>query len=275
MGETRHGIFPTECPIQQYVERGRGQPFFSPDNMADFHKMVVDDIGEVISRQVIGRFIEYFIVEYRRVDGNFSADQVVYDNFFARFYFYAHHIGVSRSDQVVDFFFVHCKGVAHGSAGRCVILKIGDFLAFCFELCRCVECDVGFIIGKELIDIFTIYFFPFGLSVGSEIPSVTDSFVEFDTQPIEGFDDIGFCARDETLRVGIFDAENHVSAVLFGEEVVIEGGTYTADVQGSRGTWGETHTDFSFCCFHRICRVLFCGCKKQVYVLFPFIEFVE
>lgn len=92
--------------------------------------------------------------------------------------------------------------------------------------------------------------------VGRERNSLRNRLLRrFDTQPIEGFDDIGFCARDETLRVGIFDAENHVSAVLFGEEVVIEGGTYTADVQGSRGTWGETHTDFSFCCFHRICRV--------------------
>ena len=96
-------------------------------------------------------------------------------------------------------------------------MKIGEFLAFCFELFRCGECDVGFIIGKELIDIFTIYFFPFGLAVGSEIPSVTDSFVEFDTQPIEGFDDIGFCARDETLRVGIFNTKNQISTILFGK----------------------------------------------------------
>ena len=52
--ELRHRITPTERTVEQHMERGGRQPLFATNDVTDLHQMVIDDIGKVVRRQVIG-----------------------------------------------------------------------------------------------------------------------------------------------------------------------------------------------------------------------------
>ena len=57
---------PAEGTVKQHMERRRRQPFLATDNVGNFHQVVVDDVSQVVSRQVVGTFVEHLIVaEYR------------------------------------------------------------------------------------------------------------------------------------------------------------------------------------------------------------------
>ena len=50
MCKLRHGFFPSEESIEQYVVRSAREPFLATDDMTNFHMIVVDDVSEVIGR---------------------------------------------------------------------------------------------------------------------------------------------------------------------------------------------------------------------------------
>ena len=54
VGKLGHGVRPSERAIEEHVERGRGQPFLTADDMTDLHQVVIDDVSQVVGGQVIG-----------------------------------------------------------------------------------------------------------------------------------------------------------------------------------------------------------------------------
>ena len=52
--EPGHRVFPSEITVQQYVKRGTRQPFFTTDHVRHFHQMIVHDIGQMVSGQLVG-----------------------------------------------------------------------------------------------------------------------------------------------------------------------------------------------------------------------------
>ena len=56
--------------------------------------------------------------------------------------------------------------------------------------------------------------------------------------------DVLLGSGNEALRVGILDAEDHRTAVLAGEQIVVKSGADAADVQRARGAGRETHPYF-------------------------------
>lgn len=86
----------------------RRQPLFAPDHMRYLHQVIVDDIGQMIRRKRVGRLVEHFVVQRRRVDRHVAPDQVVhmhllvfghheaYDPRFAGFHSPAHFLGRQR-----------------------------------------------------------------------------------------------------------------------------------------------------------------------------------
>ena len=72
------------------------------------------------------------------------------------------------------------------------------------------------------------------------------TFIDLDAEPIKSFLDIFLCAGHKTGAVGIFDTQQHITAVLTGKQVVIQRGTHTADVQCAGGTWRKTNSNSSF-----------------------------
>ena len=112
------------------------------------------------------------------------------------------------------------------------------------------------VVGPARIDqpegVFEVDFTAFALAVGGVGTSRADAFVDLDAAPFERFEDILFGARHETLRVGVLDAEDHHTAVLTGEKVVVEGRADAADVERPRGagckahSYGSGHNDMLF-----------------------------
>ena len=60
------------------MERKRRKPLLASDHFGDFHEVVVDDVGKVVCRQLIGSFPEYLVVEGGGVDLHMSADKIVH-----------------------------------------------------------------------------------------------------------------------------------------------------------------------------------------------------
>ena len=85
-----------------------------------------------------------------------------------------------------------------------------------------------------------------------------ESFVNADTKPIQRFEDVFFSPGYKTGGVGVFDTKEHISAVLASEQIVIQCGTYTADVKRTR--WRGRKTN-SYSSFH--IKKSFAGAKLQ------------
>ena len=198
--------------------------------MRDEHQVVIDDIGEVVGGQVVGRLVQDLVVENRGVDGYIAADQVVDDHVFTRFDFEPHDILRAFGNESVNLFFRQGQRVAHLQAGRGVVLEIGYIVPFGFQFGRSVECDIGFPGVEQLVDIFAVNLFALRLPIGTVVASVAYPFVEANPQPFEGLDDIGFGSRDEPLGVSILDTEDHLSVILFGKQIIIESGANAAYV---------------------------------------------
>ena len=140
---------------------------------------------------------------------------------FIRFDLDADHILVAGFDQGLHFFLRKSQRVAHLHTGGCIILEIGNFLPFGFQLLRCVERDISMTGLQQLIDILFINISALTLTVRAVLASKTDTFVELDSQPGKRFYNIGLRPGNEALRVGIFDTENQISTILFGKQIIV------------------------------------------------------
>ncbi len=57
------------------MEGRRREPFFTADHMAHLHKMVVDNIGEMICRKIVGTLVKHLVIEDAAIDFHFSSDK--------------------------------------------------------------------------------------------------------------------------------------------------------------------------------------------------------
>ena len=167
-------------------------------------------------------------------------------NVFVRFDLGTHYVLCAGSNERLDFVGRERQRVAHAEASRSVVLEVGYGLAFFLEFLRRIEGDISMAAGEELVHVLFVEASAFALPVRAIVAPETYALVEVNAQPGEGLDDILFGTGHEALRIGIFDSENQFPAMLLGEQVIIQGGTDSADVQGSRRTGGKTHSNLSF-----------------------------
>lgn len=246
MGKAWHGVFPSEGAIEEYVEWGTWQPFFTANHVCDFHEVVVNDVGQVVSGELVSTLVKHLVIEHVRHDAHVATDDVVNVNLFARLDFEAHHILLSSFDEALGLLFAEGDRVAHHAARVGIILEILDFLALLRQFLWRVEGDVGLSSIEQQFDIFLIDVAAFALSVGAVFSAEADTFVKLYAEPSERLEDIVFRAGNEAVGVGVFDAEHEVAAVLACKEIVIEGCADTSDVQRSGGAGCEAHSHFSF-----------------------------
>ena len=94
---------------------------------------------------------------------------------------------------------------------------------------------------EQLIYVLMVNLATFTLSVR---PMIADSlnlvvaihaqpFVYSDAEPFKGFENILFGSRHKTGGVRIFNTEQHISTMLTGKQIIIQGSTHTADMQRS------------------------------------------
>ena len=57
MCEAGHGVFPSESPVEQDMQRRAWQPLLATDDMGNLHEVVVNDIGKMVCWQLIGTLV--------------------------------------------------------------------------------------------------------------------------------------------------------------------------------------------------------------------------
>ena len=249
MGKGRLRVAPAEGLVEQVVERQRRQPLLAADDVRHLHQMVVDNVGQVVCGQGVGRLVEHLVVECRGIHLHVAADQVLHldepvfghleadDPLVSAVDARTHLLGRQgqRRSQVFAHGVVVGKGLATGFG----------LLAQLVELLGRIEGVVGPAGIDQLQGIFQIDFAPLALAVGGVRAADTDAFVNLDAAPTQRLHDVLLSTRNEPLRVGILDAEDHRAAVLACEEVVVQCGADAADVQRSGGTGCKAHPNGS------------------------------
>ena len=186
--------------------------------------MVVDDVGQMVGGHAVG-LEKHLVVEQTAVHGDVATNEVVDGdvNVFGKFE--AHYEGLSAFNAALHLVGGKGEAVLHGAACGAVVLEgflLGFvFFAFGIESFGFVKGIVCPAVAKQLVGILTVEGFAVALAVGAVVASEVYTLVELDVEPVEGFDNVVFGTGHETGLVGVFDAENHVTAVLAGEEVIV------------------------------------------------------
>ena len=162
-----------------------------------------------------------------------------------------HHIFFAIGNAAFRFLHAKCQRIGHFAAGACIVLEIRHFFALGFQFFRRIKGIVGVSRIQQLLDILVIDFPPFGLTIRTvNAFSVrgfkTNAFVYFDAEPIQCLDDIFLGTWNESGRIGIFDTQKHIAAVLTNKKIVIQGGSHTTDMQRSCRRGRKTNTYFHF-----------------------------
>ncbi len=125
-------------------------------------------------------------------------------------------------------------------------LEIVCLLAFGLQFLGRVECDVCLARIEQLFHVSLVDVAAFALSVRAVIASERYTFVKLDAEPSERFDYVFFGSGNETVGVGVLNAEYQIAAVLTGKQIVVQCGAYSTDMQGPRRAWCEAHPYSSF-----------------------------
>ena len=246
MRKLRHCILPAKSLIEQYMKRRTWQPLLTTDNVRDLHQMVVDNVSQMVGRQLICTLIEHLIIKNVRLHTHLATNQVVDQYLLACLNLKAYHILLTIGNQLIHFLLRQCQRIAHLVASVAVVLEILDFLTLGLQLFRGIESNVSLVGIEQLLHIFLIDIATLALTVRTLIATKRDTLIKLDTQPLKRLNDILLCTRHETIGVSILNAEYQIAAMLLGKQIIVQGGTHTTDMQSSRRTRCKTHPYSSF-----------------------------
>ena len=156
-----------------------------------------------------------------------------------RLYFESNDIFLAFVQQGFYLVCTHGQRVTHHLTRAGVVLKIRNLRTLRLQLLRGVKSDIRMTGIQQLLHVLMVDLAPLGLTVRTMLSYgfnllgtflQTQTFVNADTQPVEGFEDILLCTRHKTRRIGILDTQEHVAAVLTGKQIIVQSGTHAADV---------------------------------------------
>ena len=209
--------FKAQCLVDDQLARRVGQVFFRTDDVGDVHEGIVEDDAVVIDRDAVG-FDDDEVADVVGIEGYMTADEVVqFDSFVLR-RLDADDVGTAFLEVLFDRF-------------------LGQVSAF-------AGVDRRFPFGQELFRIFLINAQAFSLAVRAIGAADVDAFIPGDAQPFQGFLDVFFRFRRRTLAVRIFDADDELTVVVLGNEVVEQCRTGTADVERACRARSKTNAYF-------------------------------
>ena len=145
MGEGRHGVLPTERAVEQNVKRCAGQPLLATDYVRNLHEVVVDDVSQVVCRQLVGTLVEHLVVEDVALDDDVSADHVVDVYVDAGLHLEAYYVLLAVGDTTLHFLLRQCERVGHLAACACVVLEVLYLGTLSLKLLGRVEGDVSLV----------------------------------------------------------------------------------------------------------------------------------
>ena len=134
---------------------------------------------------------------------------------------------------------------AHGHAGGGIILEILYLCTLGIKLLWSIKCDVCLAIVEQLLHIPLIYITALALTVWSMVSSEAYTFIELYAQPAERLYYVLLCISNKTVRVGILNTEYEIATMLACKEIIIQSGTYAANMQRPCRAWCKTHPNLS------------------------------
>ena len=110
-------------PLPSGLSRRRKarKPFGSADNLGDFHQMVVNYVGKVICRELVGGFPQDFVVQGDGLDFHLVADKVVHLDGLAFRDLETDGPGVGGLDESLDFVWREGEGVFQALSALVVV----------------------------------------------------------------------------------------------------------------------------------------------------------
>ena len=105
--------------------------------------MVVDDIGQMIRRQLVGTLVEHLIVEDVALHPYLTTDEIVDKHLLSCLDLETDHILLSIGNQLINLFFREDQRVAHLTAGVAVVLEVLNLSTLGLQFLWGVEGDIG------------------------------------------------------------------------------------------------------------------------------------
>ena len=109
VGELRHGVLPSEGAVKEHMEWGGRQPFLATDDMADLHQMVINDVRQMVGRQIVRGLVKHLVIEDIGVDDNLSADEIMHMHILIRLHLEADNVFLSLVNERLYLVSRHCE----------------------------------------------------------------------------------------------------------------------------------------------------------------------
>ena len=247
MCKTRHSIFPAKSLIEKNMQRCTWQPLLTTDNVSNLHQVVVNNICQMISWQFISTLIENLIVEDIALNANLTTYHIIYKNLLTWFNLEANCILLTLVNELLNLLSWESERVTHLHTSMSIVLEILNFSTFSFKLLWSIKSIISLTSIKKLLNILLVDVTTFTLTVRTMLTTEAYALIKLDAEPLKRFKNILFCSRNKTMRISVFYSEYKLATMLTSKQIVIKGGTYTANVQSARWAWCETHSYFSFC----------------------------
>ena len=105
MCELGHGVFPAKSAIQHHMQRSRRQPLLTTDNMRNFHQVIVNNICQMIGRQLVSTFVKHLVITDITLDTYLTTNQVIHQYLLSGLHHETNHVLMTRGNQLLHFFF--------------------------------------------------------------------------------------------------------------------------------------------------------------------------
>ena len=109
-------------------------------------------------------------------------------------------------------------------------------LAHCFQFVGRIESIIGPAVFHQLLGILTVLRLALALAVRTIAAAVRGTFIGLQPAPAQALHNIFFRAGHKTRLVGILDAQDEITAVVAGKQVVVQNRSNAAQVQAAGGT---------------------------------------
>ena len=148
--------------------------------MANLHHMVINNVGKMICRQLVGTLEQHLVIEYVTHNAHITPDKVIHMNYHSRLNLESHHILITLGNKSLHLLLRKGKRIAHLHTCMGIILEILYLATLCLQLFGRVEGDVCLAAFKQLVNILLVYVAAFALSVWAVVSAERHTLVKLD-----------------------------------------------------------------------------------------------
>lgn len=204
--------------------------------MGDAHQVVVDHVGQEVRRQAVVLHQHLHVHAVPR-DLDIAAQHVRHHaDPFAR-HLHADHVRLASVQAALHFFGAHQQRTAIVTRGFAASLLLGTHLLQLFGSAEAVESVAGV---YQFLGVFGVDFATLALPVRAVRAADIRAFVPFDAKPAQGVEDLLLRLTRGAQLIGVFDAQDELTAVLLGKAVVEQGDVGSADMGVAGRRWRNT-----------------------------------